>query len=66
MLFLICSLHTRIAYVQDSEKSLEEKRQHREYSISSHFSKMPDADGVFVDIKVVQAFEMALSLLGGS
>ncbi|KAL8691403.1 MAG: hypothetical protein Q9218_003369 [Villophora microphyllina] len=39
-------LRTRMAWVQNSEKSLEEKRQHY--------------------IKVVQAFESALALLGGA
>ena len=57
-------LRTRIAYTQNSEEALEAKRQHCRFLIGG---------GVFgswavligrVDIKVVQAFESALALLG--
>ena len=57
-------LRTRIAYTQNSEEALEAKRQHCRF--------LPCLQGFAswallndrIDIKVVQAFESALALLG--
>ena len=59
-LLTIPSLRTRMAYVQQREQTLEEKRTHCKY-----FSplRIPTERLMRIDVKVVKAFESALALL---
>lgn len=56
-------LRTRIAYTQNSEEALEAKRQHCRFP-SLGVLLLEDLLNGRIDIKVVQAFESALALLG--
>ena len=59
-------LRTRIAYTQNSEEALEAKRQHCGFP-PYYFAGFPSWALLIydcIDIKVVQAFESALALLG--
>lgn len=52
-------MRTRMSYVQEAEHGFEEKRQHCSTSYALNCRRLT----VFVDIKVVKAFESALALL---
>ena len=57
-------LRTRIAYTQNSEEALEAKRQHCRFLTGGGYFVFWAVLIYRIDIKVVQAFESALALLG--